>query len=180
MITDRGLALASQFESETVNWQIALDCLRSPNLFEQGVAFAVFTSRVRDEIVPKIPESTDIPMFLFEHLLNCTKEDITPEQEEEYGGYVYDRGGAFLDRRVPLDPAWAKFNRELTEERYFGRLADFLKKHPNEYQNEVPTHVLEAWSPRQKPFCKIMKSWKADALLRAYVEDLENIFQITF
>lgn len=180
MITDRGLELISQMENDAVNWQLALECLLSPNIFEQGVAFEVFTGRTRDKVVPKIPKSTDVPMLLFEHLLKCTEENISPEQEEQYQGYVYDRGGAFLDLRVPLDPAWKQFNRELTDERYFGRLADFLKKHSTEYQSEVPTHVLEAWSPTQKPFWTIMNAWKSDEVLKAYVDDLENIFQMTF
>ncbi|SHI07911.1 hypothetical protein SAMN05443551_0133 [Marivita hallyeonensis] len=167
-------------ESKVVDWRLALECLQSSNIFEQGVAFEVFTGEPRDEVVPKVPESTDVPVLLFDYLLKCIEEDVSPEQEEQYEGYVHDKGGAFLALRVPLDPAWKKFNRELTEERYFGRLADFLKKHSSQYQKEVPTHVFEAWSPRQKPFSKIMKSWKSDALLKAYVEDLEEIFQMTF
>ena len=144
------------------------------------MAFEVFTGAPRDKVVPKLPEGTDVPLLLFEYLLKCVEEDISAEQEEKYEGYVYDRSGAFLDLRVPLDPDWKKFNRELTEERYFGRLADFLKEHSSQYHREVPTHVLEAWSPRQKPFSKIMKSWKSDALLKAYVKDLEKVFQMTF
>lgn len=180
MITERGLSLVSQLESGVVDWQMALDCLQSANIFEQGVAFEVFTGSARDEVVPKVPENADIPMLLLEHLLSCIKEDITPGLEERYLGFVYDKGGAFLDLRVPLDPSWKRFNSLLTEERYFERIAEFLKENPNEYQGELVTHVLEAWPPRQKPFSGIMKSWKGDADLGRYVEDLEEILQFSF
>lgn len=180
MITQRGQSLASKLESKVVEWRLALECLQSSNIFEEGVAFEVFTGAPRDEIVPNLPESTDVPVSLFEHLLKCIEEDISPEQEEQYQGYVRDKGGAFLDLRVPLDPVWTKFNRELIDERYFRRLADFLRKNSRHYYREVPTHVLEAWAPRRRPFSTIMKSWKNDVMLKAYVEDLEEIVQVKF
>ncbi len=179
MTTERGLKLLTQMDGDEVDGQLALACLQSSNLFEQAVSFLVFLSRFRDDIVPQTPEDIDIPILLLEYLLNCIEADITPEDEELFDGYVYDKGGAFLDLRVPLDPYWAKHDCELTEERYFERIAEFLKKHSNKYYHELPTHVLEAWSPRQKPFSTIMKGWKNDPILKRYVSDLESIFQLT-
>lgn len=177
MITDKGLKLLSQIDGSQVDWRLALDCLQSSNLFEQAISFFVFTGKFRDEIVPKFPERVDVPMRLLEYFLNCIETDITPEQEYEYDDCVYTKGEAFLDLRTPMDSYWAKHDCELTEERFFQRIAIFLKSHPDTYFCELPTHVLEAWSPRYKPFSKTMKSWKEDPVLERYVVDLESILQ---
>ena len=173
MLTERGLTLVTQMDE--VDGRLALDCLQSASLFEQAVSFEIFTSRFRDDIVSQIPKDIDVPMLLLDYLLNCIDANIHPEDEELCDGYVHDKGGAFLDLRVPLDPFWKKHDRELTEERFFQKIAEFLLRNPDDYQDRLATHVLEAWPPRQKPFSKIMKSWKSDPVLRKYVEDLEEI-----
>jgi len=175
MITEKGLTLITQMDRSQVDWRLALDCLQSASLFEQGVSFELLTGRLRDEIVPNFPDDVDVPMLLLEFLLNCIETDISSECEEQCDGIVYDRGGAFLDLRIPLDPYWKKHNCELTDERFFQRIAEFLLRDPADYQDRLPTHVLEAWSPRQKPFFNMMKSWKRDPVLKVYVEDLEKI-----
>ena len=180
MITERGLDLLVQIFDGKVECRTAFDCLTSSNLFERAIGFEVFTGAFLGKLMPHIPKETDVPMLLLEYLLSCISADIAPAEYEQCDGYVHSKGEAFHELRVPLADYWEKYDRLLSEERYFERLTVFFRDEADTHYGELVTHTLEAWSPRQKPFSKIMRAWKDDPKLSGYVIELEEIFQHTF
>ena len=170
-ITDRAQMLMQQMEAEDVCGQLAFDCLRSSHLCEQALAYEVFTSRFRPHVMPYVPTGTDVPMLLLEYMLRCVVEDVS---DEGCDGLIHTKGEAFLELRVPLAEYWEKYGCVLDEDRYFERLAEFLKS--TDYHGELATHTLEAFSPRERPFLNAMKAWKRDPVLSRYVAELEEIF----
>lgn len=178
--SERGTNLMAQWDGPAVDATLALTCLQSSNLFEQGVAFSLCHSRHRRQILSALPADIDIPLMELDFLLACIEADITDGQQEACRDRIWTKAEAFLHLRLPLDPTWAGHNRLLSEERYFQHLAAYLTRKGTPYHPELATHVLEAWAPRSKPFSDIMKSWKTDPCLGRYVRDLETVLQVTF
>lgn len=178
--SERGRELSFQLNNDALDPKTAFECLQSSNLSDQSLAFEVFTGASRRAVMKDLPHDVDIPMMLLEHLLNCISADLPDTETEDLGTLFQAEGEAFLDLRVPLADYWSKYDCLLEEERYFSRIAGFLKADPDQYYSEIVTHTLEAWSPKAKPFKTIMKEWKADPVLSKYVADLEGIFGCIF
>ena len=176
-----GIELLRQVDGNSADFAACLSCLRSPHLFDQAVGFTVLTEPHLRRSVFGFDQNTDVPNLLLNYLLNCIVADLpTKVCEDDYDDYVYDKGGAFLDLRVPLDPYWQRHHCIMSDEDFFKRLNRFLLDNSDVYFDEMPTHVLEAWSPKSEEFGSVMRSWKTVEPLKRYVVDLESILDFEF
>lgn len=161
--------LRRELKGGAISLQALSFCMNSEEIGENAVAFEVLTDTSAINRIAGFVAERKHPEFCLGYLLKCIEYNFQASSES----LVYGRADALFELTVPLGQFWENRGVALSNDFFWDRVEEMLKKMAPLYIGEFVTHFLEGADPNLE-FRRRLGVWRANPVLRAYLKDLER------